>query len=177
MALSLGAAGVIIALPGLAGATILAAATFIALAVELGRRVSPAFSRTFGAFFGPMLRPGEARTLTGATTLSMGFTAAALLFPGSPALAGVLIAGLADPGAALVGRRFGRVRYRGGKSVEGSIGFLIVAFVVLAAMPDVPLASAALVAGLAALLEAPTLPVDDNLYLPAVTAALFVLFL
>jgi dolichol kinase len=171
VALSLVAAAVVALLPHPAGATVLAAATLLALSIEIGRRQSATFASRFFALVGPMLRQRETLQLTGATTLAIGYTAAALLFPGWPAAAGILVAGTADPAAALVGRRFGQRRYRGGKSLEGSLAFLMVAALVLTASPGVGPAGAIPAAMLLAVIEAPTLRVDDNLYLPALSAA------
>jgi dolichol kinase len=169
--LSLVAAAVVWRLPHPAGATVLAGATLVALAVELARRRSAGFARQFHRLVGPMLREREARRLTGATTLALGYTVAATAFPGGPAMAGILLAGTADPVAALVGRRFGHRRWRGGKSLEGSLAFLAVAFLVLLAVPGIGVAAAAVAALLVTAAEAPTLPVDDNIYLPALAAA------
>jgi dolichol kinase len=169
--LSLVAAALVAVLPYPAGATVLAGATFVALSVEAARRWSPVVATRFHALVGTMLRERESRQLTGATTLAMGYTVAVLLLPGWPAVAAILIAGVADPAAALVGRRFGRHRYPGGKSLEGSAAFLAVALAVLLAVPGVGAAGAAMVALTLTILEAPTLPVDDNLYLPVLAAA------
>jgi dolichol kinase len=167
--LSLGAAAVVGWLDPMTAAVILAAATFVALAVELGRRLS---GRLAGAFrrLGPMLKNGEAAGLTGATTLSIGFTTAAVLFPGAPALAGILFTGLADPAAAVAGRRWGRIRYPGGKSVAGSGTFLMVVLALGLALGLPP--RVVLVAGLlVTVAEAFSLPIDDNGYLPVLGAA------
>ncbi|NIP80018.1 MAG: hypothetical protein GWM90_12655, partial [Gemmatimonadetes bacterium] len=129
VALSVVAALVVAETRPLTAATILAAATLIALAAEVARRASGAFGGAFRRGLGPMLRPAEAAgRLTGATTLSIGYTVAAVALPGTPALAGILITGVADALAAVVGRRLGRHRYRGGKSVEGSAAFAIAVF-------------------------------------------------
>jgi dolichol kinase len=172
---SLVAAAVVWRLPHPTGAVVLAAATSVALSIELARRASSAFDLTFQRVVGPMLTGREAGRLTGATTLAVGFTLAATLMPGWPAIAGILVAGVADPVAALTGRRFGRHRYPGGKSVEGSAAFLATSFLLLGAVPGVgPIAAAVLAAGLT-IAEAPTLRVDDNLYLPGLTALLLLL--
>lgn len=168
VALSLGAAGVVWLLEPMAAAVVLATATFLALAVELARRLSAPFARWFGRL-APMLKATEGRRLTGATTLSIGFTLAALLLPGTPALAGILFAGLGDPAAALAGRRWGRIRYPGGKSVVGSVAFLAVAGAVGLAL-GLPWGVVLGVAAGITLVEALTLPVDDNLYLPVLGA-------
>lgn len=173
---SLAAAGVVWRLPSLDAATALAAATFVALTLEVLRRVAPGFGRWFHRRVGGMMRDREAHRLTGATTLAIGYTLAAVAFPGRPALIGILLTGVADAVAAVVGKRFGSVRYPGGKSLEGSLAFFASAVLLVWAVPGIGLGGALAVAGLATLLEAPTLPVDDNLYLPvAVSAAVAVL--
>lgn len=170
--LSLNAAVAVWWLPHTAAASLLAAATMVALVIELARRASGRFARSFQRRLGPLLRDRESGRLTGATTLAIGYTTAALLFPGTPALAGILVAGLADAAAAVVGKRFGRVRYPGGKSLEGSMTFLAIVMAMAVLLlpgghPLVILALALILTGL----EALTLPVDDNLYLPPATAA------
>lgn len=171
--LSLVAAVVVLRLEPVPAATVLAAATTVALAVELARRLVPAVARVFARVSG-MLKASEATGLTGATLLSIGFTITAVLFPGAPALAGVLFAGLADPAAAVIGRRYGRLRYPGGKSVVGSAAFLVVALVLGLALGLGPGAAIAVVTVLT-IVEAFTFRVDDNLYLPVVGAALMML--
>lgn len=169
---SLGAAAVVWRLPPMAAAAVLAGAAALALAIEVIRLVSPTFGTTFRARLGPMLRPRESRRLTGATTLAIGYTMAALLLPGRAALAGILYTGVADAIAAVVGRRWGRHRYPGGKSIEGSAAFLVVAAAITVALGAEPTGVAA-VAVIVTAFEALTLRVDDNLYLPIVGAAVF----
>lgn len=169
---SLVAAGAVWWLPAPEAASLLAAATLVALTVEVGRRASGRFGELFQARLGPLLREREAGRLTGATTLAIGYTAAVVLLPGAPALAGILVVGVADAVAAVVGKRFGRLRYPGGKSMEGSLAFLLVVTAIL--LPLLPGVYPVVVLGTAAVLtavEALTLPVDDNLYLPLVTAS------
>lgn len=96
-------------------------------------------------------------------------------------VAAVLVLGFADTGGALVGQRFGRLRYRtdeGGKTVEGSLAVLAVAAAVtfpllLAGGMAAPtaLAAAAQVGLVAALVEAIALRGFDNLLLPLATLA------
>lgn len=174
VALSVGAAIVVYALEPTPAAAVLASATFVALVVELARRASSGFADAFRRRVGGMLKEREQGRLTGATTLAVGFTITAVLFPGSPALGAILLAGLGDPAAAVVGGRFGRVRHSGGKSLVGSATFLVVAAVVALALGLGP-PSALLVAAGLTLVEALSLPIDDNLYLPPVAAAAFAL--
>lgn len=165
------AAAVVWSLPALQTATIFAAATCVALAVEVARRTSGVFGRLFHRHLGHLLRTGEEARLTGATNLAIGYTVAVVAFPGVPALAGILVAGVADAVAAVVGKTAGRHRYRGGKSVEGSFAFLLVVTPMSLLVPGLPTAAALALALVLTATEALTLPVDDNLYLPLATAA------
>jgi dolichol kinase len=168
--LSLVAAGLVWWLPHPLGATMLAAATAIALSVELARRTSGTFATRFLRWLAPLLRDDEKAGLTGATTLSVGYTVAAAMLPGRAAVGGILFAGVADALAALVGRRWGRHRYPGGKSLEGSLAFLAASFLLALALPGIGPQTAAIVAVALTMVEAITVPVDDNLYLPLVGA-------
>lgn len=170
--LSLGVAALVWWLPATTAAVILAAATALALVIEAARRASGRFDRAFHARFGTMLRPAESRRLTGATTLALGYTLTVVLLPGLPALAGILFAGVADAVAAVVGRRWGRHRYAGGKSVEGSLAFLAVAAAIAAGL-GAGLVAAVGVAVVVTIIEALTLRIDDNLYLPLAGAVVF----
>lgn len=170
--LSMVAAGVLWALPSTAAAAVLAGGTLLALCVELARRAARPAAVWFQRTFGSMLKDNEARALTGATTLAIGFTLAAVVTPGVAALAGVLMAGIGDPVAALVGRRWGRIRFAGGKSIVGSAAFGAVAFGVGLSL-GLGTPGSALAAIMVTVVEAPRLPVDDNAYLPVAGAAAF----
>lgn len=169
---SLAAAAVVWWLPATPAAAVLAAATALALGIEVLRLSSRRFAAAFHARLGPMLRGRETGALTGATTLALGYTLAAAALPGRAALAGILFTGVADAVAAVVGRRWGRHRYPGGKSLEGSAAFLAVAAGIAWGL-GAPFPLALGVAVALTLLESLTLPVDDNLYLPLVGAGLF----
>lgn len=172
VAATLGAAAVVLLLSPLNAAAVLAGATAVALTVEALRMVSPRLEQGFRSLFGSMLRRKEARRITGATTLAVGFTLAAVVLPGPAAMAGILSAGIGDAAAATVGRRWGRHRYPGGRSLEGSGALLAVVLVVGMALGLGPVAAFALGAAVT-VLEGLPLPLDDNLYLPIVAAAVF----
>ncbi|MFW6206029.1 MAG: hypothetical protein ACOC5I_02210, partial [Gemmatimonadota bacterium] len=133
------------------------------------RRVHQGFGHRFRRLLGAMLKDREATGLTGATTLALGFMLPAVLVPGTPALAGVLIAGLADPAAGLAGRRARRLRYPGGKSVAGSVTFFIVALGITLALGLGPVVSL-VVAVLVTVVESFSFRIDDNLYVPLAAA-------
>ena len=159
-------------LPAAQRRTLFLAVAGFALAFDLARLAWPALGRHFQRALSPMLRGKELGRITGATTLAIGFMAAVVAFPRVSAVAGLLYAGLGDAAGALVGRAFGRHRFPGGRSLEGSLAFLATAFLIGWALPVLGPAGALGVALVLTLFEAIPLPFDDNLLIPFLGAAL-----
>lgn len=156
--------------PPTLGRLLLLAAVALAAGIEWLRIHSPAADVAFRRAVGPLLRNRERRGVTGATTLAAGFAATMILVPQPFAAAGILMAGAGDAAGALIGRRWGRHHFPGGKSLEGSLACFSAALAAGAAMPGI--GAAALPAALAtAAFEAAPLPFDDNLLLPLLSAA------
>lgn len=99
--------------------------------------------------------------------LLMGIAWPAFISNGSLACAraGLICLGLGDTMASQIGKRFGRLRIFGDKSLEGSIGFFIAAFAGLS-LSNIPIQPALMTAAATALLEA-TSVINDNLVLPS----------
>lgn len=118
-------------------------------------------------FVRPMLRHHERGRLTGATYMVVAYALAVAVFPKPVAVAAMLFNGLGDAAAALVGKRWGRHRTRGGKSWEGfAAGLtvnLAVALTVAGLDPGLTPLPAIIGAVSAAVLELLDLPLDDNL--------------
>ncbi|HSQ60204.1 MAG TPA: hypothetical protein VLT84_07200 [Acidobacteriota bacterium] len=127
--------------------------------------------------------PAAAR---GLWTFPLGVGLAYVFFWEDPAraslLAGVAALTFADPAAAWVGRRWGQRRYRGfgfGRSVEGSLAFLVVALAATAWIASgaptdhLPVRIVVGAAAAGALAEAVTPPGWDNVTIPIVVAAVF----
>lgn len=174
---------------GRSGMWLTAAAFFtFAWTAELLRRRVPAVNAALMRAFGTVAHPDEHWKINSATWM---VTALLLLasFYSLPACAvGVAVLGVADPAAALVGRRFGRRRLRGSKTLEGTAAFVLAGaaagWAALALWhPTVP-ATAALVAALCGALPAGIgelfagdhqlagrrLHLDDNFVIPLVAA-------
>lgn len=159
-------------LPGRGGDLLFGILVVLALSLETARRLSPAIQRHVLGAGRSMLRPEEIRGLSGPTVLACGYALSWWIFAAPIALASVLVAALADPAAAQVGRMFG-----GGarKSWVGSASCAAVAAVVLAAL-GVPLPATLATAVVAAAAERIAWPGADNVLLPlAVGATLTVL--
>jgi dolichol kinase len=171
VAAALAAAGILAAAPRPLQPAIFLAALGAAALTEAVRFHSVAAAGAFERAFGPLLREPERHRPTGATTLAAGFALAVLFFPAAAAALGILVAGLADAAAALVGRRFGSRRLAAGRTVEGSVACFGVAFAIAWAFPGFGVGAATLIAGVVTLVEALPLRVDDNLVLPPIVAA------
>lgn len=156
--------------PALTGRTMLACAVFVALSVEILRRLNAGVGRAFLRSFGALLRAHETHGLTGATMLAVGFLVAALIFPPHVAGVGMLYAGVGDAASALVGRRWGSIRFPWGKSVQGSAAFFAAAVAAGWVAPEVAFLPALVAALAATLFESFPTVIDDNLMVPIVGA-------
>lgn len=127
-----------------------------------------AFFRTFRHVASPREAAGPASS----TWYTLGVLVAVALFPLEAAVSGILIMGLADPAASYVGRRWGRRSFLGA-SVEGTVVFALVAFVIVLVRHDA--ATAVAVAAATALAERLSWPLDDNATIPVVGAGVITL--
>jgi len=153
---------VALGLPGDGGDVLFGVLVVLAFSVEAARRLSPAVQRFVLGAGHSLLRPEEHRGLSGPTLLVCGYALAWGVFTVPVAVSAVLVAALADPAAAVVGRKFGRGAR---KSWAGSAACAAVAVVVLTAV-GVPWLRALAAAGVAAATERITWPGADNLLLP-----------
>jgi dolichol kinase len=172
--------------PGRVALPLLFSAAALFLAVETLRlRFSPV-NAFFFRWFSPLLRRSEERRLTGATGLMISSSLCVLVllsFEGGPALPREARAALfyafsflilGDAAAALFGKRYGRRRLFGEKTVVGSLACFLTCLLIYALFNG-PLdigvnpPAALLIAFLTALLEALPLKFDDNIFVPPVT--------
>ncbi len=155
------------------------AGALAAWGMEASRRLLPRVNELLMSLFGPVAHPHEASSVNSATWYTTAILLLALLFPLDAGVAALMVLGLGDPAAAIVGRRFGRHRLANGRSLEGSLAFagfgFVGAFVALSTFHPTDAASlvtrsaVAAVAGAAAELFARR--VDDNLAVPLAAAA------
>jgi dolichol kinase len=115
------------------------------------------------------MKKEESNRLSGSFFYILSGLITIILFEKNIAIASLFILSIADPLSSLFGSRFGTVRFLG-KSLEGTMTFFIVAFLILRVFSfSIPIAAAgAVIASLTELLSSRF--IDDNLSIPLVTA-------
>lgn len=105
----------------------LAASAFFASAVimETSRRVSPAANRLLMRAFSKVAHPHEAHHINSASWYATALLILAFSAPPAVSAVAVTVLGFGDPLAALIGRRMGRIRLVHGRSLEGSLAFVL----------------------------------------------------
>lgn len=148
--------------------------------METTRRASARVNLRLMRLFGPVAHPHETHRINSATWYTSALLGLALVAPFEACAVGVVVLGLGDPVAALVGRRFGRTKLLHGRSLEGSLAFVLVGFLgalatLLLAYPAIALPTAAMMAGAGAVAgavaELLSHRLDDNLTVPWSAAA------
>ncbi|MEW5923772.1 MAG: hypothetical protein AB1746_07280 [Candidatus Zixiibacteriota bacterium] len=125
----------------------------------------------------PMVRARETSgDFTGATYILTTACLTAALFSKPVTVAALALIIFGDPASALIGRRFGRHRFRN-KSLEGSLAFLVPALIVGALTPELPLVVGLLGAVVATVTEAVSFTVDDNTTVPLISGLFMTLML
>ncbi|MCP4634820.1 MAG: hypothetical protein GY855_17975 [candidate division Zixibacteria bacterium] len=123
--------------------------------------------------FKPMIRDHEHSTMSGAFYILLAGLIAGLLLetPYAAAVMGFVVLG--DITAALIGRRFGRIRLPGtNKTLEGTIGCLTACIFVAIVIPGLPLFIGIIGAFTASLAEAYSWKFDDNLSIVIISGAI-----
>jgi dolichol kinase len=119
---------------------------------------------------GKMVRDHEkSGDFTGATYILLSVCATVALYSKPVAIAAITFIIVGDTFAALIGRKFGRHRFLGRKSVEGSLACLVGTSLVALLTPGIYLPVALFGALVAAVTEAVSLTIDDNVSVPLVS--------
>jgi dolichol kinase len=142
------------------------------LSVDLLRHFHSGLASLFRKyFFGRVLREEEKPTFMGSTYFLFSTILTILLFPKSIAIASLLILILADTSAALVGKGIGRVSIYG-KTLEGSLAFLLTSLLIVWIYPNLNRCSGTLGALGATIIEILPIKINDNLTIPLVAGAI-----
>ncbi len=143
--------------------------TFIVVSVDFIRFRSANLNRVFMRIFGVMLRAHEHRSLSGSTYLMTASLIAVSFFSREIAIISILFAVVCDAVAAVIGKRFGRIRIFE-KSLEGSLAFLATALIIAYAFGTGSPYPYFIGAFAAALIELLPIDVDDNFLIPVLSA-------
>lgn len=167
---------------------ILAGAMIFGVFIDICRLNEPRLWSFLDGMIGAVMRPHEKTGLLGSTCLLIASTMTVLIFPKAVAVSALVLLVAGDTAAALVGKRWGRVKVFGGKTLEGTLGFLVVGLalvegvaVVAARLPEagggdgLTPQAAAIGALVGALVEAVPFPIDDNFAIPIISGVSMVL--
>ncbi len=149
--------------------------------LEFSRRRWPAFNDSLMQRLGPFAHPHEWRRINSATWYCSALAILSLTFHPLASAIGLAALGLGDPMASTIGRRFGRRRLIHGRTMEGTLAFVLVVLVggtVVARIFEpgltwpicVGLAASGAIAG--AVAELFSLRIDDNFSVPLFSAGI-----
>lgn len=163
------------------GFIIAAAAAFCVTAwsLEIARRFRPDLNDRLMAMFGKVAHVHERYRVNSSTWYVTALLLLAVSTQRAVSALAVLVLGIGDPVAALIGRRFGRTTLRAGRSLEGSLGFFVSAAITSLVVAHAMIpggigwhVAIATVAGLSgAIAEVFSTKLDDNLTIPLAVAA------
>ena len=160
--------------------TILAAICATGVLLDVVRHRHQKIMQVFDMCFGRVLRTRErdaqGRHLNAVTWFFLAAMVSVAVFPKYITIVSMVIALFGDAAAALVGRWLGRTRFYRNKSVEGSVGFILVASMAVVLLPKIGSRPAEYVIGVAAAFVGsvaeltPVEIVDDNFIVPLTIA-------
>jgi len=126
--------------------------------------------------FGIMIRPHEKKAFTGATYILTSSIITILIFDKNVAILALAYIIIGDTAGAIVGRVWGKIRFRN-KTLEGSLSFFLSCCLVSLLVPGVVLWVKITGALVAAVVEAFTVYLDDNVTVPLIAGAVMQLLL
>ena len=147
--------------------------------LEITRRIWPKVNIICMKILGKMAHPHEEFHVNSSTWYVTALFVLSIVADPMTICIAVIVLGLADPMAAVVGRRYGRIKIKNNRSLEGSVAFFCTAFVgtmsVLAIFyQEIALSDSLIMAAVAGLVgaitEAYSGPIDDNLSIPIFVA-------
>jgi dolichol kinase len=146
-----------------------------AVVCETGRRISPAWNKKLMEMFASVAHPHETHKVNSATWYLLALAILASFVPPMGQAIAVVVLGISDPAAGIIGRRYGRLKLVGNKSLIGSTAFALTAFVAAMGImaiyyPQFAFSHMLIVALVCALVgaiaELFTMGLDDNFTIP-----------
>ena len=156
---------------------ILAVCAFISILLDLLKYYEKGFRRLFLRVAGNMLRRREFKRFTSSSYILCAALVSIVAFDRWVAVSVLTFIVLGDFAAAIFGRRFGKHKTVGNKTLEGSLAFFIAAYTGAIAFKlitgiDAPWPALFTGALTATVVEALPLGIDDNLTVPILTGVL-----
>lgn len=152
----------------------------LVLALDLARLRIPAVNQFIFNRFGSFIRSNEATKLTGTPAYILGVGLSLYLFRTDVAATAICFLAFGDVAATTVGERYGKMKI-GGKSLEGTLAFLVAAAGagLLLSLAGIALPTGLILPGalVAAGVELLPLPINDNLVIPLVSGGTMELLL
>ena len=146
---------------------ILAFVTWLLLCFEILRYVFPDFSSLLLKFISPILRSHEKQgKILGSTYFVTSSLLSIVLFPQEIAVASITFLVLGDLFAAIIGKKWGRIKIFSGKSFEGSLACFIICFFVSILVIRIKPVVGFFGAIAATIFELVPIGIDDNLTMP-----------
>ncbi|KPJ49740.1 hypothetical protein AMJ40_04825 [candidate division TA06 bacterium DG_26] len=144
--------------------------TGVFILVEVLRLRLPSLRAFFVDATQSLIRRHELTTLTGSTYLLISSSLCVLFVRKDIAIASISYLILGDTMAAIVGKRYGRVKVFG-KTLEGFAACFITCLIIGAVIPGIDFGIALVGALVASLVEILPIPIDDNVRIPLMSAA------
>jgi len=126
------------------------------------------FWRYVACIWGPLIRPQEESKYTGASYIMFAAVITVIMFPKPVAICALSFIIIGDTAGALIGRKWGRHKFRN-KSYEGSLAFFLSSLIPALYLPVIPFWVIATGAAVATVTEALSSEIDDNLSVPLVS--------
>jgi len=156
---------------------ILGVCCFLCMLLDLFKYYDKNFRKNFFKIFGKMLRSREIKRFTGSTFILTSSLISILVFERWIALTVITFIIMGDIAGAIFGKRFGKHKTIGNKTLEGSIAFFMAAYsfgiiIRFAFGLESPWSALFMGALSATVIESLPLGIDDNLTVPVLTGVL-----
>ncbi len=146
------------------------AVAFLFPILDYLRKYIPIIQNISLTLFGIITRPYEHLRITGASWVLIGSGITALLFNEKIVIIAILIMGLSDSAAAIVGIKFGTTRLFN-KSLEGSLAFFITTYIIIFLLSSPSLILLLFTSIISTIVELfSTQKLNDNILIPVLVA-------
>jgi len=146
----------------------------VVLLIEIARLRFPNWNNYIYSRLGGVIRANEEQKMTGTLPYILGVGLSLYAYPTPVAAAAICFLAFGDVAATTIGERYGKTKI-GGKSLEGTAGFIAASLLVGFLLPVIglKLASWVIVLGVlaAACIELLPLSLNDNLIIPIISGA------